>query len=321
MMATNSSQRGECIVRPAKSLEEAHDLWWPLVQELKWDCASNDCKTHYLSTGKEGWLMVTPKDKPDKPEGCVIPFVYPNGTGWLGFFCINESFRGRGWGSALFQASLDRFTASGAQLVGLDAVKEHVGTYGRQGFEEKSRIRLMVREGLGDQPMEGGLGHPQHGQELFPLNQIPSEVLTKSDLEHSGFERPNVWTQDAMFERPDVFGFALVKEGAKDALEGWILVRSCEDGFHFGPLYATTKENANFLLRMAMKRVEKEKGTFSAEVWPQNPEANIIFENAGWKYDGIDYHRMWLNGLAPKEQQPGGLAEKHCFAIFDAGAG
>jgi hypothetical protein len=265
--------------------------------------------------------VVAPEDDPDKPEGCVVPFVYPNGTGWVGFFCINEPFRGFGWGATLFQAGLDHFTAGGANVVGLDAVHEQVSTYGRRGFVEKSKIRLMVRDGLGEQPLEGGLEHPQQGQELFPLYRVPSEVLTKSDLDHSGLERPNVWTMKAMFSRPDAFGFALVKGGTMDALEGWILVRSCQHGFRFGPLYATTKEGANLLLRTAMKRVEKEKGTFIAEVWPQNPEANAVFEGAGWKYAGIDYYRMWLNGLVPKQQQPGGLAEKQCFAIFDAGEG
>lgn len=205
--------------------------------------------------------------------------------------------------------------------MGLDAVEEQVGTYERRGFVDKSRIRLMIRAGLGEQPLEGGLVHPQHGQQLFPLSRIQSEVLTKSDLEHSGLERPNLWTKEAMFSRPDAFGFALVKEGVTDALEGWILVRSCQDGFRFGPLYASTKEGANLLLRTAMKRVEKEKGRFMAEVWPQNPDAVGIFESAGWKYSGIDYYRMWLKGVVPEQQLPGGLAEKQCFAIFDAGEG
>ena len=283
--------------------------------------ASNDCQTHYLSTGKEGWLIVAPKDQPDQPEGCVVPFVYPNGTGWVGFFCINSPFRGRGWGATLFQAGLNHFAANGAEVVGLDAVQEQVKTYERRGFVDKARIRLMVREGLGTQPLEGGLGHPQEGERLFPLERVPSEVLTRSDLEHLGLERPKVWTKEAMFSRPDAFGFALVKGETMDELQGWILVRSCQHGFRFGPLYAKTKEKADLLLRTAMKRVEKEQGTFIAEVWPQNPEANEIFEEAGWKYAGIDYHRMWLNGVVPMEQRPGGLAEKECFAIFDAGEG
>jgi hypothetical protein len=212
-------------------------------------------------------------------------------------------------------------TASGTRVVGLDAVQDQVQTYGRRGFVERARIRLMVREGLGTQPLEGSVGLLREGEKLVPLDQVPDGLLTRSDLEHSGLERPKLWTQEAMFSRPDVFGFALVKGETIDALQGWVLVRSCQDGFRFGPLYAKTKERASQLLRNAMKKVEMEKGTFIAEVWPQNPEANGVFEDAGWKYAGIDYHRMWLNGLAPKEQLSGGLAEKECFAVFDAGEG
>lgn len=283
--------------------------------------ASLDATTHYTSTGKDGWLLVAPKDHPNDPEGCIVPFVYPNGTGWVGFFCINESMRGKGWGAKLFQAGLDHFTENGTKIVGLDAVQEQVETYGRRGFVEKGRIRLMVREGLGVEPLEGGLGHTNKDEELCPLDHIPEAVLAKSDLENSGLERPKVWSKEALFSRPDAFGFALVKEGTKTELEGWILVRRCQHGFRFGPLYASSPDRASLLLRNAMKRVEEQEGTFIAEVWPQNPEATKVFENAGWKYAGMDYHRMWLNGVVPKEQQPGGTADKQCYAIFDAGEG
>lgn len=229
--------------------------------------------------------------------------------------------RGKGWGAKLFQAGLDHFSENGAKIVGLDAVQEQVGTYGRRGFVENGRIRLMVREGLGVQPLEGELGHTKAGEELYPLDVVPEGVLTKSDLENSGLERPKVWSKEALFSRPDAFGFALVKEGKKDELEGWVLVRGCQHGFRFGPLYASSPDRASLLLRNAMKRVEAEEGTFIAEVWPQNPEANKVFEDAGWKYAGLDYHRMWLNGEVPKQQQPGGAADKHCYAIFDAGEG
>jgi len=250
-----------------------------------------------------------------------VSFVFANGTGWVGFFCINEPMRGRGWGAKLFQAGLDNFKAGGATVVGLDAVQEQVGTYGRRGFVETDRIRLMVREGLGIEPLGEGLTRPNDGEELVPVDLIPHDILTKSDLEHSGLERPRLWTQDAMFGRPDAFGFALVREGTKDQLEGWVLVRSCQHGFRFGPLYATSASRASLLLSTAMKRVEKEEGTFIAEVWPQNPEAINVFEKAGWKYAGVDYHRMWLHGVVPKAQQPGGTASKQCFAVFDAAQG
>jgi len=46
-----------------------------------------------------------------------------------------------------------------------------------------------------------------------------------------------------------------------------------------------------------------------------------VFEELGWKYAGVSYHRMWLNGKVPVEQQEGGEGTKGMYAIFDACAG
>lgn len=216
---------------------------------------------------------------------------------------------------------MDYLAEHGAKMVGLDAVQEQVGTYERRGFVETAQVRLMVREGLGIKPLEGGLEHPQEGEELVPLEHIPTEVITKSDLEHSGLERSKTWSKEALFSRPDTFGFALVKQGVRDELEGWILVRGCEDGFRFGPLYAKSPDRARLLLKTAMKRVESEEGAFIAEVWPQNEEAIRVFEETGWRNAGLKYHRMWLNGVVPEQQKKGGKADKECYAIFDAAQG
>jgi hypothetical protein len=208
-------------------------------------------------------------------------------------------------------------------MVGLDAVQEQVGTYSRRGFVEKGLIRLMVRKGLKEQELPGGLEHvPEMKERCTSLDHVPSRMLVQSDLEHTGLERTKLWSKEAMFERDDsTFGLALVKEGAKEELEGWILVRSCEHGWRFGPLYATTPEQADFLLRTAMRRLEVEEGSFIAEVWQENEQAVKLFEDAGWTYSGVDYHRMWLNGKVPEAQLLGGKAEKEMFAVFDAGEG
>jgi hypothetical protein len=259
----------------------------------------------------------------DKPEGCIVPFVYPNGTGWVGFFCLNAAVRGQGWGAKLFQAGLDHFKKNGAMVVGLDAVQEQVGTYGRRGFVEKARVKLMVRKGLKEQELSGGLEHVQGMMErVTSLDHIPTRLLVESDLQHTGLERSGLWTKEAMFTRDGTtFGFALVNENTKEELEGWILIRNCEHGFRFGPLYANTPENAEFLLRTAMRRLEAEDGSFIAEVWQENKQAVKVFEDAGWTYAGVEYHRMWLDGKVPDAQQPGGKAETEMFAVFDAGEG
>lgn len=259
------------------------------------------------------------KSKPDDAEGCIVPFVFDNGTGWVGFFCMNAPLRGIGWGATLFRQCLQEFEKAGAKTVGLDGVADQVKTYERRGFVETNLVRLMVRKSIKEQPLKEGFERVEtDNMRLVPLEEIPSHILTENDLEITGFKRSKLWSKEAMFDRDDAWGLALVKEGNKEHLEGWILVRNCQLGFRFGPLYANSKENAKFLLHQAMWRLQAEDGSYIAEVWYSNPNAVAVFEEFGWEWCNIDYHRMWLHGRVPEAQQAGGKAEKEMFAIFDA---
>jgi hypothetical protein len=245
--------------------------------------------------------------------------VFDNGTGWVAFFCMNEPLRGLGWGGKLFKQCLQELEKDGATMVGLDGVAEQVKTYERRGFQETDRVRLMIRKGIDEQPVDNGFEHVEAGNErLVPLDDIPTNILVDNDLAVTGFRRSKLWSKEAMFDRDDVWGLALVQEGNKEQLEGWILVRSCQHGFRFGPLYAKSKANAKYLLHQAMYRLQGEDGGYIAEVWYSNPDAVAAFEESGWEWCNIDYHRMWLHGNVPKAQQAGGTAEKEMFAIFDA---
>lgn len=201
-------------------------------------------------------------------------------------------------------------------------MKEQVGTYSRRGFVDMEKIRLMGRKGMKEKCLDGGLEHVHEMTErCTELEHIPTRLLVESDLQHTGLERTTLWSKEAMFDRDDTIGLALVKEGKPEELEGWILVRSCEQGWRFGPLYATTPANATFLLRTAMKRLEEGDGSFIAEMWLKNEKAIEVFEDAGWESLGLEYHRMWLDGNVPEAQQAGGKAEREMFAVFDAGEG
>ena len=179
----------------------------------------------------------------------------------------------------------------------------------------------MQRSSLTKAPLAGGLARMGSLEELVDLATVPAAVLAASDLEHTGLQRTRLWTGQALLERDDVFGFAIVKEGKVEVLEGWVLVRGCELGFRVGPLYANSPERAAMLLRSAMKRVEDRDGAFIAETWLPNVQAAEVFRAAGWTDAGIDYHRMWLGGVAPKAQAKGGRAETAMYATFDAGEG
>ena len=275
--------------------------------------------THHL--GPAGWLVVAPKDQPDQGEGIIVPFVLDNHTGWVGYFCVNEACQGLGWGAALFRSCLETFEKAGAKTVGLDAVEAQIKTYERRGFQVASQVKLMIRKSVREKPLGDGFEHVDvDGERLVPLEDIPSDVLVKSDMGITGFERGKLWSKEAMFEcRDDAWGLALVSHHAEDQLDGWVLVRSCQEGYRIGPLYANDRKEAAFLLHQALYRLQGKAGSFIAEVWGSNEEAMGVFEEAGWEYSGMDYYRMWLDGRVPVEQQKGGKAEKEMWAVFDAG--
>jgi GNAT superfamily N-acetyltransferase len=309
------------IVRPATSLEEASGVWYPLMESLGWTRSAEDGQTHFHSTGSDGFLVIADACEPSKAEGCIVPLVYANNTGWIGFFCINEPHRGKGWGANLFNRALDHFREKKVEVVGLDAVTQQVQTYARRGFVEKAKIQVLSRLSTISKPLDGLMQCPP-GKRLMPLEDIPSEVLVKSDLEHSGLERSRLWTKEALFDRDDVFGFALVDEAkGHETLDGWVLVRGCQIGFRVGPLYATTSETASLLLWNVLKRYEDHDAQFIAELWAGNPAAETVFRGAGFDQEVVHYHRMWLNGNVPKPQLPGGKADQEAYAIFDAGEG
>ncbi|KAF2493561.1 hypothetical protein BU16DRAFT_83657 [Lophium mytilinum] len=310
----------EYIVRPAKSLEEARDFWWPQMQKLQWSRDFNDGQTHYTVAGKEGWLVVQSRDD-ETAEGCIVPFVYANSTGWVGFFIVNEQHRGKGWGAALFRSLLKFYADHNTGIVGLDGVAEQVPTYERRGFVTKCPLVLMVRPSASEAPLSKAVFEPEEGEKLVNLREVPQKLLVESDLAHTGFERPKLWSDEALFSRPDVYGYALVSSTDANKLLGWVMVRRMEHGHRFGPLLADLYKQASVLLNKAMQDIESSKGSMVAEIFSPNPEGRKVFEELGWVWGGVDYHRMWLNGKAPKEQDVGGRGEKGMFAIFDAAEG
>ncbi|OCK81182.1 hypothetical protein K432DRAFT_326797 [Lepidopterella palustris CBS 459.81] len=308
------------VVRPAKSVKEARDLWWPLMQKLGWNRDYNDAQTHFAVTGKNGWLLLVPNET-GKPEGCILPFTFTNGTGWVGFFIVNAAYRGNGWGRALFNALLAYYVANNATVVGLDGVEEQVKTYERRGFVKTGLIRLMTRPSLKESPFPTSSIKLTESAKLVDLRDVSLSLLTENDFAHTGLERSTLWTDEALFSRSDVFGYAIISSNEPIKLLGWVMVRRCEQGHRFGPLYADSYEQAYVLLRSAMEKIEESDGSMIAEAFPNNPQGVKVFQDLGWTWAGVDYHRMWLGGRVPKEQQKGGRGEKGMFAIFDAAQG
>ncbi|KAK0761960.1 hypothetical protein N5P37_004760 [Trichoderma harzianum] len=308
-------------VRSGTSLDEVKDLWWDRMRDLGWNRDDLDAKTHFtVARNGEDWLIVIPKDKKE-PSGMVIGFQYPNQTGWVGFFIINKEYQGRGWGRILFKVMLDSYKQNGIHTVGLDAVQEQVATYGRRGFVEATRLKLMTRVSATELPVNYGEKKPKDGYTVTDIKEVDESSLAALDLKHTGLQRPALWTKDALFSRPDAFGFAI--SNSSKELQGVILVRRCEHGHRVGPLIADSIDHASLLLQLAMTHpsVSSSTGSLIAEIFGANENGMRVFSELGWGWAGLDYHRMWLNGQVPVEQQEGGQGPRGMFAVFDASEG
>ncbi|OSZ99858.1 GCN5 N-acetyltransferase [Trichoderma parareesei] len=316
------ASKPDFIIQSASSLNQVKDLWWSRMRDLGWNRDELDANTHFtVARHGEDWLLLVPTGSIE-PSGMVIGFTYPNQTGWVGFFIMNERYRGRGWGAALFKAMLDTYQKNGIHTVGLDAVQEQVNTYARRGFVEAARIKLMTRVSAHEVPISYADKQPKQGHRVTDIREVDARAMASLDHAHTGLYRPALWTEEALFSRPDAFGFAILSE-ASDDLQGLILIRRCEHGHRVGPLIADCTEHASLLLQLAMSHqsILTSTGSLIAETFGPNEYAARVFSDLGWQWAGLDYHRMWLEGRVPIEQQEGGKGPRGMFAVFDAGQG
>lgn len=277
----------------------------------------NDANIHYqVAQDGKNWLLLVPAET-NKPEGMVVALTYPNATAWVAFYIMSEGFRGIGLGRALWKEMESTFERDGALIIGLDGVEAQVETYKRRGFVDCARIPLMTRESVAKKPVDVTWSQ-EDAVDVHDFHNIEPEMLAKLDLEHTGLDRRAYW--QALVTQNHGRGYAIVSDGG---VTGFVLARPCEHGQRIGPLYAATEAQARQLLYRILEDFAgcEEPHSFVAEIFGTNPEGKKIFEELGWAYADVTYHRMWLHGKVPVEQQEGEKGAKGMYAVFDAGAG
>jgi GNAT superfamily N-acetyltransferase len=307
------------LIHSASSIEEASALWWPLIRDLGWNRSSEDGHMHlHAAIDGKTWLLITP-DSEEKPQGCVVALPYPNSTGWIGFFVMNEVYRGKGLGGALWRAMEKTFQEYKTNIIGLDGVEEQVPTYTRRGFVDTSRIPVMQ---CTPAAVQKAITSPDEEGTTHDIRITPRSYLAAIDLAHTGLDRSIYWLTSPLLTRSDTFGYTY-SPTPTSPLTSLILIRSCTDGHRIGPLYASSPAIATHLLRRAMQHpsIATSSGSLVAEVFGANPDAKQVFEELGWTGVGVEYHRMWFGGRVPQEQREGGKGVKGMFAVFDAGCG
>ncbi|KAF3044353.1 hypothetical protein E8E12_009272 [Didymella heteroderae] len=333
------------FIHPSRSLEETSAFWYPIIRDLGWNRSLSDGPTHYhAALDGQTWLLMTPQGSstPDNagagqdserigkpglpsavptslsPQGCVLALPFSNGTGWIGFFLVSSAHCGQGLGGALWRGMDAVWAQNGTRVIGLDGVEEQVPTYTRRGFVDVGRIVLMSCSA--SEAMNAKIGEAVDGGAVSDIRHAEREELRRLDEMYTGLDRGRYWISSGLLDREDVFGFAHYID---TKLDGFVLVRGCEEGHRVGPLFAPSAAVATQLLQLAMQHpsVAKSGGSLIVEVFGANAGAKRVFEGLGWSDVGVEYHRMWYEGRVPEPQQDGGLGTKGMFAVFDAACG
>jgi hypothetical protein len=211
------------------------------------------------------------------------------------------------------------FKRNGTTTIGLDGVQEQYETYRRRGFESVGKILLMTRDSLASKPVSQPFEYLGAAR-MHDIQDVDPKELAHLDYEHTGLDRSAYWSVDSLLSRPDSFGYAMRVPGSC-RVTGFVFVRPSQSGHRFGPLYAETYAQAKSLLYMAMSAVVGSEG-YVAEISGNNVQGKECFEELGWEFGEQNwFHRMWLGGRAPKEQQEGGKGRSGMYAVFDAASG
>jgi GNAT superfamily N-acetyltransferase len=156
---------------------------------------------------------------------------YQDEFGFMGFFIVKPEFRGHGLGTKLWFARREKLQSrlNPSSSIGMDGVFEMQPFYTRGGF--KFAHREIRFEGVGCAcPLPGS---------VTELSNVPFESILDYDTAHFPALRPNF--VKAWISQPESRALGVMKG---KQLQGYGVIRRCENGFKIGPLFADSAEIA-----------------------------------------------------------------------------
>ncbi|WPH01258.1 Hypothetical protein R9X50_00409600 [Acrodontium crateriforme] len=318
----------------AQSTDEYRATWWNYMEDQEWNQHPSDLDSYANSLHEKSVILLLDRKQGDKIIGHIGLFAYDNATGWISLFVVDPAYRGLGLGGKLLDAALSDARNAGIKFLGLDSVPAQRQTYSRRGFVAAPRgIIKSLKRPIPDlaerEALRRAVAQDEKRDQLIDLRSISPPFLPKDLIGYestiTGFTRPQLWSEEHMFQRSDIAGWALESSTTSSnatSYDGWVLLRQCSEGFGIGPLYAKDAQSAKLLLQAVMSQPDFEQasadGCLVAEVCESNEATMTLFEGLGWDDSGDYFCRMWMDGNMPSQQTSGGEASKHVFAVFDA---
>lgn len=205
--------------RTAKETELAQILDW--AAEEGWNPGREDAPA-FFAADPSGFFVACDGDK---PVGAISVVNHTDSFAFLGLYLMQPSYRGRGFGYALWNHAIAH---AGPRVIGLDGVPEQQSNYAASGFAhagKTTRFRGTIRS----------IPHPA----IRPAHASDIEALIEQEAAASGVRKPaylSAWYTDCDTRKTLIHP------------EGFCTVRQCWIGAKVGPLVAQTGAAARGLL-------------------------------------------------------------------------
>ena len=216
----------------------------------------------------------------EHPVASISALRYSASYGFLGFYIVEPSYRGRGFGRTIWNAAMAQLTGC---VVGLDGVVAQQDNYRRSGFDlawHNTRFQGPARHGA-------ALHRP-----IVPLASVPFEQLARYDRDLHPEPRHAFLRSWIARTRTHALGWW---EGG--TLRGYGVLRPCSRGYKFGPLFADTPAIAGALFESLCARVP-EGESVAMDVPQSNPQAVALARQFGLE-ESFATARMY-RGPAPR---------------------
>jgi GNAT superfamily N-acetyltransferase len=236
-----------------------------------WNPGYGDAECFYAAD--TGGFLVGKLD--GRAVSCISAVINDDNSAFIGFYIVEPTYRGSGFGIAVWRAALERL---GARTIGLDAVLLQQTVYAKSGFVY---ARANVRYG------GCGIKTDVAGPGVVGASDVPFDRLLEYDAgiflsRREAFLRK--W-----ITQPSSYALALVRDGV---LGGYGVIRPCRTGYKIGPLFSDTAEGAEKLLGALASKVPGRE--IFLDVPAPNAKAVDLAEGCGMK-PVFETARMYKN--------------------------
>lgn len=246
------------------------DIAWEFCIEEGWNPGKYDQEA-FFAADPNGFFL---GELGGVPVGCISAVAYDDRFGFIGIYIVRPPYRGRGYGLQLFHAALNYL---GDRIIGLDGVLAQQPNYQQSGFELAYRNIRHV-----------GICEGVETPDVFPLSELPVTQLEAFDSRMFGAARPQFLR--SWITLPDSAALGVLM---KDKLTGYGVLRSRQEGYQIGPLYAETPQVADSLFRsLAAQRPGR---TLFYDALECNPESLLLAQRHGLQ-PVFETARMYAHG-------------------------